>query len=464
MSRKFQCKAVPSSWLEKNGRRLDCGPYLSGGIEARELMRRFNTETLEALTEGIYHAGREGRQYVVDSRFGVPFMGSTDILQSDLSFLPLLSKKQVEHNPNFTIQEGWTLITRSGTTGRMAYARKDIAGLACSEHVMRVVPAVQKVKSGYIFAYLSSRFGVPLIVSGTYGSIIQSLEPHHISGLPVPRLGRIELDAHHLVEKSADLLTGSQVKLNEATKLYFDSVGLTDVTPTEWNSWGADVGFAATAGVQSLRALNFNPRFNKICERIKQGPWKPLGTLCMPGTLKRGNRFNRIDADPEFAYKLIGQKELFWLRPEGRWISKNSVPNDALIKDGSILVAARGTLGESELYCRAEYVFGKSEVNAYSEDILRIIGDESVIKRGALFAFMRSETAFRMLRSISVGSKLQDHHYTMLPALPIPYPLEGIRSRCNDLVVQAFKAREKAVELEDEARTLVERAIEEGAR
>ncbi len=35
MSRKFQCKAIPSTWLENNGRRLDCGPYMSGAIEAR---------------------------------------------------------------------------------------------------------------------------------------------------------------------------------------------------------------------------------------------------------------------------------------------------------------------------------------------------------------------------------------------------------------------------------------------
>ena len=38
MSRKFQVKSVPSTWLENNGRRLDCGPYLSGAIEARELL------------------------------------------------------------------------------------------------------------------------------------------------------------------------------------------------------------------------------------------------------------------------------------------------------------------------------------------------------------------------------------------------------------------------------------------
>jgi type I restriction enzyme S subunit len=108
--------------------------------------------------------------------------------------------------------------------------------------------------------------------------------------------------------------------------------------------------------MHSLRALNFNPRFERLCERIKRVTWRKLGELCEPGTLKRGTRFNRVDADPQFSYKLVGQKELFWLRPEGRWIAKKFVPVDVMVEQGAILVAARGTLGESELYCRATFI------------------------------------------------------------------------------------------------------------
>jgi len=212
-----------------------------------------------------------------------------------------------------------------------------------------------------------------------------------------------------------------------------------------------------------LRALNYNPRFEKLCERIKQGSWKPLGEICIPGTLKRGNRFNRVDAAPEFGVRLIGQKQLFWLKPEGRWISKNSVPDDAIIADGAILVAARGTLGESELYCRAVFIQGQWTEFVYSEDILRILANDSLMLSGCLFAFMRSETAFRMLRSISMGSKLQDHHHLLLPQLPIPYPTKKVQQKINKLIVDAYSAREQAVNLEDQARTLVEQAIEKGA-
>ena len=91
MSRKFQCKAVPSTWIEKYARRLDCGPYMSGAIEARELLRQLSArkDHLQDLTKGgisgIINAGRITRLWVEDAEHGFPFLSSTDILQADLS-------------------------------------------------------------------------------------------------------------------------------------------------------------------------------------------------------------------------------------------------------------------------------------------------------------------------------------------------------------------------------------------
>jgi type I restriction enzyme S subunit len=118
---------VRSSWLEEGGRRLDCNPYMSGALEARDALSRLGVvkEKLSDVTDRIFHAGRESRSWVDDASYGVPFLGSSDIRASDLSTLPLMSKKQIARNPLFILSEGWTLITRSGTIGRMAYVRPD---------------------------------------------------------------------------------------------------------------------------------------------------------------------------------------------------------------------------------------------------------------------------------------------------------------------------------------------------
>lgn len=462
-------RIVRSSWLEEGGRRLDCNPYMSGALEARDALKLLKApkEPLKSLTAGyaggIYNGPIFARRWVDAANYGVPFLGSSDILTADLSTLPLL-KNSYAQSPrllHLAVQPGMTLISCSGTIGRMAYVRPDMVGMWSSQHIMKVVPNESRIPPGYLHAFLSSKYGVPLVVSGTYGAIIQHIEPEHIANLPVPRFGdALESRVHSKVDEAARLLASYQSEIKRATDDLFASVGLSDITAAEWHGWGADVGFSITqVYTPSLRALNFNPRFQRLVQRILAGPHKKLEEICLPDTLSRGSRFKRIDASRGHAYQMIGQKELFSLRPEGRWIAKTAMDSNSLGIPGAVLVAAQGTLGESELYCRAEFVWGPWTEMAFSEHILRVIADEAVMPRGCLFAFMRSETAFRMLRSISSGTKLQDHHYAFRGELPIPFPEEAVQRSIHEKVVGAYGARHKAVALLDEATKLVEIAI-----
>lgn len=459
-------RVVRSAWLEKGGRRLDCNPYMSGALEAYETVNELNTkiDKLSEVTTAIFDSGRESRKWVDAKKYGVRYMGTSAINSADLTYLPLISRKQVANNPRLPIERGWSLITRSGTVGRMAYVRPDMEGLTCSEDVLRVVPDESKILPGYLYAYLASKYGVPLVVAGTYGAIIQHIEPEHINGLPIPRFDqRFEGAVNSKIEEAAQLLSVYQSAIRGATESLFGSVGLVDLEPGEWNGSGADTGFSVESpDVASLRALNFNPRFTALAAKIKRGPFKTLNDICIPGTLSRGGRFRRVDAHPEHAYQMIGQKELFWLKPEGRWVAKSAMDPSSLGIPGAVMVAAQGTLGESELYCRAEFIWGPWTEMAFSEHILRVVADEAVMPRGCLFAFMRSETAFRMLRSISVGSKLQDHHYKYRGELPVPYPESSVQHDIHAKVVSAYEARHKAVALIDEAILMIEHRIAKG--
>jgi hypothetical protein len=470
MSRKFQIKTVPSTWLENNGRRLDCGPYLSGAMEAKEKLRTLKAvkEPLENMMQGIFHAGRESRLWVDTKEHGVEFLSSSEIQLADLSFLPLISKKQVASNSNFTIHRDWTLITRSGTIGRMAYARPDLDGFACSEHVMRVAPDPEKVLPGYIFAYLSSKFGVPLVVSGTYGSIIQSIEPHHISELPVPRLGKVEREAHELIQRAADLRVEAGAQLKEASQSYLSAAGINDITAEYWRSNARQIGFSSEVSITSLRAMNYLPINQKLESSVREkcANWKPLVDLTETGTLRSGPRFKRIDSDPEFGVELIGQGECFNLRPEGRWIAKRYLPNDQLLfpPDGAVMIAAQGCAGEHDLFGRAQFITGKRLNYAYSQHFLRVIADESEIPRGALFAYLNSQIAYRIRRGYQIGSMQQDFHPEMIRKMPVPIIDRAEAENIDADVRAAYQKFDNAIDAEDEAISLVERTIEEGVR
>jgi type I restriction enzyme S subunit len=443
---------------------------MSGALEAKELLSGLSAtkEPLSELVSGIYHAGRESRTWVDSSEYGVPFMGSTDILSADLSNLPLISKKQIEANPNFKIGAGWTLITRSGTIGRMAFARSDMNGLACSEHVMRVVPDENKVKPGFIYAYLSSMFGVPLIISGTYGSIIQSIEPHHISSLPVPRLGEIEDRAHALVQKAADLRVEAAEEVKAATTRFLVAAGLEDITSYDWLQNSGRIGFVASISKTILRAVNYIPINQQLSEIVKTDSpeWKTLIELVEPGTLRRGPRFKRIDSDPEFGVELIGQREMSNLVPSGRWVSKSFLPKDKLIfaSEGTIMVNAQGGINETDSFARSQFISGKKRSYIFSEHFLRVIANENLIPRGALFAYLRSNIAFRLLRSCAVGSMQQDFHPALLAELPIPIIDDSEAQSVDEMIRLAYQKYDEAIDAEDEARDIVEQAIKEGGR
>ena len=466
----MKVKVVPSTWLGQEGRRLDSSPYLSGAMEAKVALENLSVpkEHLHQVTKnglaGIFNGPRFSRNYVNDANHGVPFLGSIDILAADLSYLPLLSKRQVERRSELVVGEGWTLITCSGTIGRMAYARSDMAGMAGSQHFMRVIPDTDKIPSGYLFAYLRSSYGVPLVVFGTYGAIVQHIEPHHIANLPVPRLGdTLEAQVHQKVVEAAQLRSEYQYQVRQATQQLFAAVGLTDITCGEWHGSESDLTFTATIkSTSSLRAVNFRPKFHNLCESIKAAPHKPLGEICVPGTLKRGGRYKRVDAEREYGCQLIGQKEIFWQQPEGRWVAEFTLGKDVFVDPGTTLIAATGTLGESEMYCRTEFIWGPMAEMAYSELFVRVVANDAVMPKGCLYAFMRSESAFRMFRSISFGSKLQYLHPDFLPNLPIPYPDPNTQQAIHELVIDAYEKRHRSNVLENEAVAMVERAILEG--
>jgi hypothetical protein len=459
---------VESDWFDLPGSRLDSKPYLSGSMEAKALLEKLamEKEPLYKVTQDIFSGSRFARIYVEDPKYGVPFLGSTDILNADLSDTPNISQKIIEHYPDLLLQEGWTLITCSGTIGRMTFSRPDMVGMAGSQHLMRVVPDPDKILPGYLYAYLSSKFGVPQVVEGTYGAIIQHIEPQHIADLPVPRLGSdVEDAAHQNISQAATLRCEYQSQVKAATARLFSSVGLQDITASEWHVMGRNLGFVhMLESDESLRAMNFNPRLEAFLTKLSQVPHMLLRDICRGGDLQRGLiRFKRIDCEPAYGVKLVGQRELFWWEPEGRWISSQELPDEVFMKNETVLIAARGTLGEHEVYCRGEFITGPWLDYAYSEDHLRVRPGNPSISGAFLFAFLRSEMVFRCLRSISMGTRQQDLHRSLLARLPVPMPDVTIRSEIEQLVRDAYKKRHEASRLEKEAVAMVEMAIQEGA-
>lgn len=451
-------KAVRAAWLEEGGRRLDCNPYMSGALEARDALRRLSkTEILSGVTERIFHAGREGRTWVDDPRYGIPFMGSSDILSADLSTLPLISKKQVERNPLFKLGEAWTLITRSGTIGRMAYVRPDMAGMACSEHVLRVVPKPDRIPPGYLYAFLSSRYGVPLVVSGTYGAIIQHIEPEHIADLPVPRF------ESNFEQKVAQAVEAAAVERVAASQHRRAAIELLEAK-IDWSDQPRPIAIAPMASslLGRMDAFHYSPRVEAGRSALSSHRSVRLGDQVE--RVFEPNRGSRLKVtDPAFGVPFLSSSSVFELNPSAEYlVSRSLTPHleGLLLSDCDVLLPRSGQLGG--IIGRAVLPLPMNVGQAGSEHLVRV-RCHSPSDAAYLWAVLASEPGYWALIGTAFGSSIPSLDSSLISELMVPWLSEADRQEIATLASKAVAAQSKGNELEAAAVELLEEKIRKGS-
>ncbi|AFY57399.1 restriction endonuclease S subunit [Rivularia sp. PCC 7116] len=461
---------VTSHWIENNERRLDCNPYLSGAFEAKVILNKLpvKKEPLQELTKegmkGIFNGPRFSRNYVNNPDYGVPFLGSTDILAADLSNLPLLSKKKVTSCPELLIDEGWTLITCSGTIGRMVYSRSDMKGMAGSQHFMRVVPDPDKILPGYLYAYLSSRFGLPIVVSGTYGAIIQHIEPRHIADLPVPRLGEdVERKVHELIDEAARIRTEANIQLTSTIEQLEDILDLPHL-PRNFEKTEPDVSTASSKLLTARFDGLFHSNYHKSAlEPLLNLPESMRTTVgLMADDVFEPTRFKRIPLDnTEYGIPFFGTSALMWLEPAPTYYipKKMTGIEQYIVDEKTLLIPRSGQL--AGIIGHAVFPHGSVLGGTVTEDAIRIKVKSQTIA-GYLFIALSSEYGRRQLKARAFGSSIPHLDVRMIKETVIPLLSDEQISKIGVIGHRIAQARSEAIEKEQQARKLVENAISKG--
>lgn len=464
----MKAKSVPSSWLDRDGRRLDCNPYMSGALEAKLLLERLSTKKVPLQDvcldgrKGLVNAGRIKRQWVADEKYGLRFLSSTDILKSDLSDLQLISKQVARANPKLQIKSEWTLITRAGTIGRMAYARPDMDGLACSEDVLRVIPAPEKIPPGYLYAYLSSKFGVPLVVGGTYGAIIQHIEPEHIADLPVPRFATaFETRVHDLVERAAQLRSEAARLLIDATAEFEKVAKLPHLrvppSPTPF-----DAGGVSSTALQARLDGFFHSRFHSdALTALARTRTKALAELS--SGIVEPLRFKRVAVDdPTFGVPFFGTAPLFWTDPTPNYFVSRKMRNieQYVVDKRCLLIPRSGQL--SGIIGSVVLPYGDIVGGAVSEDAIRVYFESEQDAGFGLIA-LTSEYGRRQLKARAFGSSIPHLDVRHIGLVRVPDPGPEKRKALGAKGARVAELRDEACRVEREARALLEAKIEKGA-
>lgn len=394
--------------------RFDGSYHLSEGVMCKQLVNSSPYELLkiEDAAERIFNGNRIKRVYISNKEYGLPFLSSSDILCTDLDNVKYASRRYTSSIEDMTLGEGWTLITRSGTIGNCAYTNKQHAQKLASEDVIRLIPN-NILKGGYVYAYLASKYGYAMLTQGTFGGVIQHIEPDFVGSIPIPKLPEnFQSEVDDLVKKSATLRSDATELLKEAEILLKSEASLKDLTPEDYDYFGPRtykrqvscfVRERKDVNVVTINAFNHSERIRNTKQMISCTTL-PLKDVLLNGDVFSTGSFPRVEVKGENGVMLINQSDIFDTIIKGKYISKRNVRLSNLVEYGEVLIAGVGTLGENESFCRVIYANEGLVNQLVSGEFIRM--KTNAVPSGYLFAWLNTDYGFRFIRNTQAGTKL----------------------------------------------------------
>jgi type I restriction enzyme S subunit len=309
-----------------------------------------------------------------------------------------------------------------------------------------------------LYAFLTSKYGVPLVASGTYGAIIQHIEREHIADLPVPRFGPdFEGKVATLINEAACHRTAGSVLRRKALAIVEEAIG--------WTSFDTRVKASVIPSSNALRrmdAFHHSPRIRAGVAALQGSHGERLGDLVL--SVFEPNRGSRLKVtDPASGVPFLSSSTVFEINPTGDYlISRARTPQieSLLLTDADVLLPRSGQLGG--IIGRAVLPRGRNIGHAGSEHLVRVRCRD---KHDAtyLWAVLASEPGYLGVTGTAYGSSIPSLDARLIGEIRVPWLPERQRGEIAHLVLESLEAQDTGTALESAAVALVEQVINEGA-
>lgn len=387
---------VYKSSCQENNLRLDPSFHLSEGVSAKRAILNgpYGTIPCGKAAMRIFNGGRYKRIYVTNPQCGIPLISSSGILKADLSDAKLVSKKFSPEIEDRLVQKGWILISRSGTIGNTAFTNSGHAQKLASEHVIRLVPN-DILRAGYLYAFLSSKFGYALLTQGTFGAVIQHIECPHVANIPVPVFpDEMQKEIDTLIREAASLR-------DKAAELFEESVDyFNKLLPSERET--------TKIFKKSIKALNFSwaaYNNNIECDDIYSLMSDGIQLSKLTETVFAPPLFKHIYLSNDNGYPFMTGAELSQqCLPPYRWLSPKGVKeiHDYVVEEGTLLLYKSGNI-EGGILGNVFIVDKWLNGFCLSDHVIRIKMKD---KRMAYwtYAFLKSRAGKKLLLQLATGA------------------------------------------------------------
>ena len=456
--------SVPAHWLYQGEQRFDGGYYTEEVGAALRAIKDcgFESQPLSKVVSEIFILGRFRRVYASDKSSGWPYLSASETLEFRPTSDRWIAK---DHAPkqagNHFVKLGWLLVSASGSVGRLVLATKRLEKYFLTHDLLRIKPSAWPLH-GYVYAYLSSWIGQALISKDQYGSAIKHLEPHHLSGVPVPLLPIKEqqkihdeiLRAYMLRDEANELLDKADAILHSELGLpHFDESLVPYLpAPSRPKTNRAEMPHPKAF---SIKACELNERFDAsyhvpvartVAKLLNKGLAKPVRLNTLTADIVVAPRFKRIYVQKEHGVPFLQGSHLPQMRPSDlKYLSRTRQKGLErwIVRKGWVLITCSGTIG------RIGLVSSHQDKWAASQHLLRIIPDYNKAHPGYIAAFLMTPYGQHQLTAKIYGGVVDELTEEDTKSVWISNAPKDIQSKIGNLVVDAFEKKDEANAIEE---------------
>lgn len=449
--------------------RFEANVYNIESKHARELIRDnpnplLNLFSTNGFIKSAIYPTRFRRIYV-NKQDGIEFYMPSQLLEINPQPTKFISPKTKVNFEELKVNENELLITRSGTIGNITLVSKTLANKIFSDDVIRM-RLHDDNDLGYVYSFLKTKIGQLLLKTNNYGSVINHIEPDHLSNIKVPNPSKkLKNQIDELIKESFKLRDDSNKLIEKAQSILITELDLPPIEEIEKEY------FLKKDDIENftVRAKNLSNRFDgsyhhpivkeiiKLLQK-KSKEIKLLGDSELSNNIILPGRFKRIYVEEENGIKFLGGSEMFQLDPSTeKYLSifkfNNKIRDELTISKNSLVVSSRGTIGK--VIFPPKHFYGW----AISDNLIKIeIPDDSL--RGYLYAYLSSDYGEILIKRQIYGGVVFALEPHQLAEVEIPILRDSSKVKeINDLVLKANDLRSKAYDLEQEAIKIVNEEV-----
>jgi type I restriction enzyme, S subunit len=453
IQQKAMWDAIKISEVIENDTRLNALYYNLDVRDAKKVLKASKFEIVPLLSKNgflknAYFPGRFKRVY---AKTGIPFLGSSEILQVNPIAKKFLSESHFKEKKELFVEDGWVLLSRSGTIGNIVFATKTFQGVAISDHVIRLIPKNFE-DACFLYIYLKTEPAQRIIFGVQFGSVVPEIDPKEFDKIPIPIMPqKIKEEITNDVKKINSLRTDVIELFQKSDTMLHELLDLTplnEMSPKYLNKEN---------NVFNIDLKNLENRFDgsyhiplvgEIVSNLKKSKFEVVtvkdkrisSETILPG------RFKRIYVEKEFGIPFLGGKQMqqFDLS-KIKHLSKTShdtrIKKELTLNENMILITCSGTIGNTII--APKYFEGWTG----SQHIIRVVPSEKM-NPGYLYAYLSSDYGLNLIQKYTFGSVVEEIYDENVDNIPIPLPSTSIMDKIGNPILEANKKLDEAYRLE----------------